>query len=141
SRTWKFAEIVARATPVFGSQAAAEKWLNEPARALGGKKPIELLATQPGTQLVEDLLQQIDYGVYVGRRCRRRWVARTSSLGLSVGTSMRRLGMAARGRFWPVDVGTARASAPSTARSILRPPSSKSRCTRGLMCSTPFLMC
>jgi putative toxin-antitoxin system antitoxin component (TIGR02293 family) len=65
SRTWKFAEIVARATPVFGSQAAAEKWLNEPARALRGKKPIELLATQPGTQLVEDLLQQIDYGVYV----------------------------------------------------------------------------
>ena len=65
SRVWKFAEIVARATPVFGSQAAAEKWLNEPARALGGKKPVELLATQPGTQLVEDLLQQIDYGVYV----------------------------------------------------------------------------
>jgi putative toxin-antitoxin system antitoxin component (TIGR02293 family) len=65
SRTWKFAEIVARATPVFGSQAAAEKWLNEPARALGGRKPLELLATQPGTELVEDLLQQIDYGVYV----------------------------------------------------------------------------
>lgn len=65
SRTWKFAEILARATPVFGSQDAAEKWLSEPARALEGKKPIELLATQPGTQLVEDLLQQIDYGVYV----------------------------------------------------------------------------
>jgi len=65
SRTWKFAEIVARATPVFGSREAAEKWLSEPARALEGKKPIELLATQPGTQLVEDLLQQIDYGVYV----------------------------------------------------------------------------
>src|SRR5258708_29325546 len=34
SRTWKFAEILARATPVFGSQDAAEKWLSEPARAL-----------------------------------------------------------------------------------------------------------
>ncbi|SEP09591.1 putative toxin-antitoxin system antitoxin component, TIGR02293 family [Rhodospirillales bacterium URHD0017] len=65
SRAWKFAEIVARATTVFGSQDAAEKWLSEPARAFEGKKPIELLATQPGTQLVEDLLQQIDYGVYV----------------------------------------------------------------------------
>jgi putative toxin-antitoxin system antitoxin component (TIGR02293 family) len=65
SRAWKFAEILARATPVFGSQEAAEKWLSEPARALEGKKPIELLSTQPGTQLVEDLLQQIDYGVYV----------------------------------------------------------------------------
>ena len=65
SRAWKFAEILSRATPVFGSQQAAEKWLSEPARALEGKKPIELLSTQPGTQLVEDLLQQIDYGVYV----------------------------------------------------------------------------
>lgn len=65
SRAWKFAEILARATPVFGSREAAEKWLSEPARALEGKKPIELLSTQPGTQLVEDLLQQIDHGVYV----------------------------------------------------------------------------
>lgn len=65
SRAWKLAEILARATPVFGSQEAAETWLSEPARALEGKKPIELLSTQPGTQLVEDLLQQIDYGVYV----------------------------------------------------------------------------
>ena len=65
SRAWKFAEIVARSTPVFGSQEAAERWLDEPARALGGRKPLDLLATQPGTQLVEDLVQQIDYGVYV----------------------------------------------------------------------------
>ena len=65
SRAWKVAEIVARATPVFGSQAAAEKWLDEPARALGGRKPIELLPTQPGTQLVKDLLEQLDRGVYV----------------------------------------------------------------------------
>lgn len=65
SRAWKFAEIVARATPVFGCQAAAEKRLAEPARALGGRKPIELLPTRPGTQLVEDLLEQLDRGVYV----------------------------------------------------------------------------
>jgi len=65
NRSEKSAEILARATPVFGSQKAAEKWLGEPARALSGKKPIELLSTQSGTQLVEDLLQQIDHGVYV----------------------------------------------------------------------------
>jgi putative toxin-antitoxin system antitoxin component (TIGR02293 family) len=65
SRAWKLAEIVARATSVFGSQEAAEEWLSKPARALEGKRPTELLATQTGTQLVEDLLQQIDYGVYV----------------------------------------------------------------------------
>ena len=65
SRTWKFAEILARATSVLGSQEAAEQWLGQPARALEGRRPIELLATQTGTQLVEDLLEQMDYGVYV----------------------------------------------------------------------------
>ena len=65
SRAWKLAEIVARATSVFGSQEAAELWLTKPARALEGKRPTELLTTQTGTQLVEDLLQQMDYGVYV----------------------------------------------------------------------------
>lgn len=65
SRTWMLAEIVARATDVLGSHEAAEEWLTKPARALEGKRPAELLTTQPGTQLVKDLLQQMDYGVYV----------------------------------------------------------------------------
>jgi putative toxin-antitoxin system antitoxin component (TIGR02293 family) len=65
SRAWKFAEVLARATSVLGSQAAAEEWLDKPARAFEGKRPIELMATQTGTQLVEDLLEQMDYGVYV----------------------------------------------------------------------------
>ena len=34
-------------------------------KADGRAKLIELLATQPGTQLVEDLLEQLDHGVYV----------------------------------------------------------------------------
>ena len=33
-RTWKFAEILTRATPLFGSQAAAEQWLEQPATGL-----------------------------------------------------------------------------------------------------------
>jgi putative toxin-antitoxin system antitoxin component (TIGR02293 family) len=65
SRAWKLAEIVARATSVLGSEEAAQEWLTRPARALEGKRPTDLLATQPGMQLVEDLLQQMDYGVYV----------------------------------------------------------------------------
>jgi putative toxin-antitoxin system antitoxin component (TIGR02293 family) len=65
SRAWKFAEILARATSVLGAEEAAEEWLSKPARALQGEKPIELLTTQTGTQVVEDLLEQMDYGVYV----------------------------------------------------------------------------
>jgi len=39
-------------------------WLDRPAIALENKRPIELLRTLPGPQLVEQLLTRIEYGVY-----------------------------------------------------------------------------
>lgn len=63
-RTFKFAEVVAKATLVLGSQEAAVHWLTAPAIGLGQQKPVELLATPMGTQLVEELLDRIEYGVY-----------------------------------------------------------------------------
>jgi len=63
-RTWKFAEILAKATAVFGSQAGAEKWLQAPATGLDRRRPIELLATPAGVELVEDHLTRLEYGVY-----------------------------------------------------------------------------
>jgi len=65
SRTWKFAEVLSKATSVLGTQDAAERWLERPAKGLDGRRPIDLLATQTGTQLVEDFLERLDYGVYV----------------------------------------------------------------------------
>lgn len=65
SRAWKFAEVLARATSVFGSQHKAEQWLGAPARGLDGHRPVSLLATQTGTELVEQFLERLDYGVYV----------------------------------------------------------------------------
>jgi len=64
-RTWKFAEILAKATEVFGSQEAAEKWLEMPAIGLDQRRPIDLLSTPAGVELVEDYLVRLDYGVYV----------------------------------------------------------------------------
>ena len=64
-RVWRFAEILAKATEVMGSQRDAEEWLSEPAIGLNGQKPIDLLATAAGTELVETFLGQIQYGVYV----------------------------------------------------------------------------
>lgn len=64
-RTWKFAEILARATAVLGSQDEAEQWLERPALGLDGRRPIDLLATPAGVELVEDLLRRLEYGVYV----------------------------------------------------------------------------
>jgi len=63
-RTWKFAEIFAKATEVFGSQEEAEQWLDRPAIGLDQRRPIDLLATPAGVELVEDFLQRLEYGVY-----------------------------------------------------------------------------
>jgi len=64
ARTWKLAAIVARATDVFGSREEAERWLEEPAIGLNQRRPIDLLATPAGVELVESFLDRIDYGVY-----------------------------------------------------------------------------
>ena len=64
-RTWKFAEVLARATFVFGSQEEAEQWLEREAIGLDGRRPIDLLATPAGVELVEDFLTRLEYGVYM----------------------------------------------------------------------------
>jgi putative toxin-antitoxin system antitoxin component (TIGR02293 family) len=63
-RTWKFAEILARATELFGDQREAEKWLSSPATALDQKRPLDMLQSPIGIKLLEDLLTRMDYGVY-----------------------------------------------------------------------------
>jgi putative toxin-antitoxin system antitoxin component (TIGR02293 family) len=63
-RTWKFAEILAKATDVFGSQEEAEQWLERPAIGLDQRRPIDLLGTPAGVELVEQYLTRLAYGVY-----------------------------------------------------------------------------
>lgn len=63
-RAWQFAEILARASDVFGSQADAERWLEQPAIAFEQRRPIDLLATPAGAELVRDHLTRLEYGVY-----------------------------------------------------------------------------
>ncbi|GGF16368.1 antitoxin [Aliidongia dinghuensis] len=63
-RAWKFAEILAKATAVFGSQREAELWLERPAVGLNQERPIDLLQTPAGVELVEAFLRRLEYGVY-----------------------------------------------------------------------------
>jgi putative toxin-antitoxin system antitoxin component (TIGR02293 family) len=63
-RTWKFAEILAKATLIFGSQIEAEQWLERPAIGLDHRRPIDLLVTPAGVELVEDHLNRLEFGVY-----------------------------------------------------------------------------
>jgi putative toxin-antitoxin system antitoxin component (TIGR02293 family) len=63
-RTWKFAELLSRAAELFGSQAAAEAWLERPAMALEQRRPIDLLSTPAGVETLEAHLTRLEYGVY-----------------------------------------------------------------------------
>jgi putative toxin-antitoxin system antitoxin component (TIGR02293 family) len=63
-RAWKFAEILAKATRVLGSQDEAEQWLKRPAIGLNQERPLDLLTTPAGVKLVEDYLGRLEYSVY-----------------------------------------------------------------------------
>lgn len=63
-RTWKFAEVLAKATMVLGSQTEAELWLERPAIGLDQHRPIDLMATPAGVEIVEAFLERLEYGVY-----------------------------------------------------------------------------
>lgn len=60
----EFAEILAKATCVLGSQDEAEQWLERPAIGLNQERPVDLLTTPAGVKLVEDYLGRLEYDVY-----------------------------------------------------------------------------
>lgn len=64
NRIWKFAEILGRASDIFGSKQQAEAWMSQPAIGLDQRRPIDLLATTAGVEALEDYLTRIEYGVY-----------------------------------------------------------------------------
>jgi putative toxin-antitoxin system antitoxin component (TIGR02293 family) len=64
SKAWNFAEVMTQATALFGSKEDGVRWLCEPALALEGQRPIDLLSTSAGHDLVKDLLTRLEFGVY-----------------------------------------------------------------------------
>lgn len=64
-RAYRVARISAEADRVFANPGKADKWLRHPTRALGGKPPFELLKSEAGARVVEELLGQIDHGMFI----------------------------------------------------------------------------
>ncbi|MBC7990491.1 MAG: DUF2384 domain-containing protein [Luteimonas sp.] len=64
SKTWLFAETLAKAADVFGGKAEAERWMSEHAMGLDVARPIDLLRTVQGAELVNEFLGRLEYGVY-----------------------------------------------------------------------------
>jgi len=58
------AEVVVKGLDVFPNQERLKKWLTAPNKSFDNTKPIELLDTSFGAQLVIDELGRIEYGVY-----------------------------------------------------------------------------
>jgi len=63
-RAVRTAKILARAQAVLGDQETALEWLRTPKRRFEGRTPIQMLSTEAGGRLVEQMLIQIDQGMF-----------------------------------------------------------------------------
>jgi putative toxin-antitoxin system antitoxin component (TIGR02293 family) len=59
----RVARVVVQAEQVFDDPARAWRWMRKPKELFSRRTPLELLATDAGARLVEDLLIQIDHGM------------------------------------------------------------------------------
>ena len=63
-RSVRAAKILARAQAVMGDEESALAWLRTPKRRFEGRSPIQMLSTEAGGRLVEQMLIQIDQGMF-----------------------------------------------------------------------------
>jgi len=59
----QLAEVFSRGQGVFGSSTRFQQWINTVNLTLGGKRPMELLQSRFGMQMVLDELGRIEYGI------------------------------------------------------------------------------
>lgn len=64
-RLVRIIRVIDRAVELFeGNKEEAQKWLNEPNRALSWKVPAELMASETGAYEVIKLITRLEHGVY-----------------------------------------------------------------------------
>ena len=64
-RIYRIAAVYRSALQLFeGDAAAARRWLDEPANAIGGNTPLHHLDTEAGADEVQDLIGRLEHGVY-----------------------------------------------------------------------------
>ncbi|HWB85314.1 MAG TPA: antitoxin Xre/MbcA/ParS toxin-binding domain-containing protein [Bryobacteraceae bacterium] len=59
----RVARIAAMAEEAFGDSERAWRWLRKPKRRFAGRTPLEMLATESGARLVEEMIVQFEYGM------------------------------------------------------------------------------
>ena len=60
----RVARISAMAEQVFGEPVRAWRWLRKAKRRFDGKTPVEMLATEAGARLVEEMIGQIEHSIF-----------------------------------------------------------------------------
>lgn len=63
-RAIRTARILARAQATLGDAEQALAWVREPKQRFEGRTPIQMMATESGGRLVEEMLVQIDEGMF-----------------------------------------------------------------------------
>jgi putative toxin-antitoxin system antitoxin component (TIGR02293 family) len=61
-RALRYAQLLALAAETFGSLSEAKAWMRERNHALGGETPLRLSETDPGAEIVRDLLTGLQHG-------------------------------------------------------------------------------
>jgi len=64
-RILRMMRVLSLAEEIYGSRERALAWLRRPSARLKKRAPFELLKTDAGARIVEDLLTQIDEGMFV----------------------------------------------------------------------------
>lgn len=62
-RSFRIVRLTELASDILGDMESASRWFSESNFALGERKPMELVRTEPGARLVEQTLEQIRYGI------------------------------------------------------------------------------
>jgi putative toxin-antitoxin system antitoxin component (TIGR02293 family) len=63
-RAIRAARILALGQAAFGDSESALRWLRQPKMRFEGRTPIRMMATEAGGRLVEEMLLQIDEGMF-----------------------------------------------------------------------------
>lgn len=65
-RLYRFAKVLEAAIDLYGGDKnAAVRWLTGPVRGLGGRKPVDMLATSAETEAVLNLIGCLERGIFV----------------------------------------------------------------------------
>lgn len=64
-RVFRITRVLSSAEAVYGSRERALTWLRKLNPRLGDRSPLSLLKSDTGSRIVEELLTQIDEGMYI----------------------------------------------------------------------------